>query len=67
MYNTYWTKIDQGYYRVHNGILKYAPLKENDSSIDLDNITEIKNISEEELDRINLSLGSRFKIDEFNE
>lgn len=26
MQNTFWTPIDGNYYRVYNGVLKYAPI-----------------------------------------
>ena len=37
MQNTFWTFIEDGYYRIYDGILKYAPTNDIDNSIALDN------------------------------
>ncbi|MEA2049189.1 MAG: hypothetical protein U9O56_00425 [Campylobacterota bacterium] len=62
--NTFWTIIDDNYYRIHNGILKYAPI-DIDNSIITDAESSVDIISIEKLELINQEFGSTFTINDF--
>lgn len=64
MSSTFWTLIEDKYYRVHNGILKVAPIGNNNSVV----VHEQNTVEFIELNRLNLIneiLGCDFKIDDF--
>lgn len=63
--NTFWTKIDNKYYRIKDGILKETTTNE-DASISIDNKTIVISITEDILKNINEEFGSNFNIQDFN-
>ncbi len=63
--NTFWTKIDNSYYRIKNGILKQAPINA-DGSICIENKIEVVSIAEDILKNINDEFGSKFDIKDFS-
>lgn len=65
MNNTFWTLIEENYYRIHNGILKQAPANELDFTINRDNEIKVEVITSEMLEKINTKFGSCFTIDDF--
>lgn len=66
MNNTFWTQIDDLYYRIHNNILKYAPICKETSKILVDKKSIVQVISSERLEKVNKKFGSNFKISDFN-
>ena len=62
MSNTFWTLIEDGYYRVHNGILKHAPMDQSKSTVLKEQESNVTDISEKKLTIINYELGSNFSI-----
>jgi len=66
MFNTYWTLGDQGYYRVNDGKLLYAPVNNTDYSVDENLEMEVEVVSAEQLEEINRILGTHYTIDEIN-
>jgi DNA mismatch repair protein MutH len=65
MQNTFWTPIDGNYYRVYNGVLKYAPMCSETSIVLTDKEELVEVISAEQLEKINSKLGSSFTVDDF--
>lgn len=65
MQNTFWTLIDGNYYRVYNGVLKYAPMCGETSIVLHEKEELVEVISAEQLEKINHKLGSNFTIDNF--
>jgi len=65
MNNTFWTIIENNYYRIHNGVLKYAPINNIDNSVIADNEANIEVISIDMLELINNEFGSNFIMDDF--
>lgn len=65
MKNTFWTLIDKEYYRVHNGVLKYAPMCSETSTVVTSKESKVEVVSAEQLEKINSKLGSCFTIDNF--
>jgi len=63
--NTFWTLIEDNYYRIHNGVLKYAPM-DTDNSIVHKNESRIEIISIEKLERINDEFNSNFIMSDFS-
>jgi hypothetical protein len=63
--NTFWTIIDNSYYRIHNGILKYAPVNTNDSSVLKSEESCVEVISIEILELVNQEFNSSFTINDF--
>ena len=59
---TFWTLIDNEYYRIHNGILKYAPNENN--SIDINQEITVIDLNDDKLKLINKELGSNFILDD---
>ena len=59
---TFWTLIDNGYYRIHNGILKYAPNENN--RINIDQEITVTNLNDNQLKLINLEFGSNFVLND---
>ncbi|MEA3353253.1 MAG: hypothetical protein U9Q33_05530 [Campylobacterota bacterium] len=66
MFNTPWTLSDDGYYRVDDGKLRYAPSNNIDYSIEYDQETEVEVVTPYQLERINQILGTHYTIDEIN-
>lgn len=62
MQNTFWTLIDNGYYRIHNGNLKYAPMGSETSQILTDKEHKVQDISSELLEKINSKFGMTLSI-----
>lgn len=65
MKNTFWTLIEDKYYRVHNGVLKYAPICDSTSNVLTKNESTVEVISAEQLEVVNTILGTSFIIDDF--
>lgn len=53
MQNTFWTLIENSYYRIENNQLKYAPVNPKDNSVIIENIQPAKDISASTLKLIN--------------
>ena len=65
MHNTFWTLIENDYYRVHNKILKHAPINKKTNTIDLSKKSVVEVISAQKLELVNKNLGSSFMIENF--
>ena len=65
MQNTFWTIIDNNYYRIHNGILKYAPVG-IDNNILHEEESHIEVISIDQLELINYEFNSSFMMSDFS-
>lgn len=65
MNNTFWTLIDNEYYRVHNKVLKHAPLNTDTNSIELSQESKVEVITPELLAKVNAILGCSFIVDDF--
>lgn len=65
MQNTFWTLIDNDYYRIHNKTLKHAPQNQNTNKIETSQETKVEVISPERLEKINEKLGCSFMIGNF--
>jgi len=66
MFNTNWEQSDDGYYRVDNGKLLYAPINNLDYTIDLEEEVEVEVVTAEQLEKINQILGTHYMLDEIN-
>lgn len=64
MENTFWTLIDNEYYRIHNGNLKYAPMCSDTSKILTDEEEKVEVISPELLERINYEFRMTLCVDD---
>lgn len=65
MKNTFWTLIENDYYRVHERVLKHAPYNMETNSVELNEQSVVEVISSDRLELINFVLGSHFDIDDF--
>jgi len=65
MQKTFWTLIEDGYYRIHNGKLKYAPMCGETSKILTNQEEKVQIISPEKLQKINDCLGVSFLVEDF--
>ena len=65
MQNTFWTLIDDSYYRVHNGVLKYTTVCSETSSVLASNESKVETVTAKDLEKINSALGSKFTLDMF--
>jgi hypothetical protein len=65
-HNTYWALGNEGYYRVNDGKLLYAPANNIDYSVDEDYETEVEIVTPQQLEEINRILGTHYTIDEIN-
>ncbi len=65
MNNTFWTLIDNEYYRVHDKVLKYAPINIETNSIESSQESKVQVIVPEQLEKINVILGCSFIVDDF--
>ena len=63
--NTFWTKFDNEFCRIKDGILLQAPSNE-DNSVDTNNEINTISISSDILDKINLEFGSKFTSRDFS-
>ena len=63
--NTFWTLIEDEYYRIYNGALKHAPVCAETSSVLTNEESRIEVISAEKLELINKELGCSFIVDDF--
>lgn len=66
MFNTYWALGKEGYYRVNDGKLLYAPVNNIDYSVDEDFEMEVEVVTPQQLEEINRILGTQYTIDEIN-
>ena len=62
--NTFWTIIEDSYYRIQNGVLKYAPIN-TDKSVLTSEESEVNVISTDILELINYEFGSSFVMTDF--
>lgn len=65
MNNTFWTLIDNEYYRVHDKVLKHAPINTETNSIESSQESKVEVIAPEILEKINEKLGCSFIVDDF--
>ena len=61
MKNTFWTKFDNNFFRIKDGVLLQAPMKPDDT-VDIDNSKIASSLSTDLLEQINQEFGSSFKI-----
>lgn len=66
MNNTFWVKVEEGFYRVHNGILKYAPIDDDNISVNLNEQSRVEVIAPEQLEKVNEILGCSFIASDFD-
>ena len=66
MTNTFWTLIEDGYYRIKDGVLLYAPVCRINSSVLSHEQSIVQIISPEKLELINIEFGSKFLISDFS-
>ncbi len=64
IFNTPWQSSDDGYYRVENGQLLFAPVNNVEYKIEEAMVVEV--VTSEELENINRILGTHYTIDEIN-
>jgi len=62
--NNFWTIIEDSYYRIHDGVLKYAPIGDNNIVL-LSQESHIEVISAEMLELINYEFNSNFDMSDF--
>jgi len=58
MNNTFWTLIDNEYYRIYDKELKHAPLNKETNSIDVSLESVVEVITPERLELINMTFGT---------
>ena len=66
MFNTYWALGYEGYYRVNDGKLLYAPANNVDYSVEEEAQMEVEVVTPKQLEEINRILGTHYTIDEIN-
>jgi len=64
IFDTPWTISDDGYYRVENGKLLFAP--SNNIEYKIEESMEVEVVTPYELEHINRILGTHYTIDEIN-
>jgi len=64
IFNTPWQLSDDGYYRIENGKLLFAPANNIEYKIDESMLVEV--VTPDELENINRILGTHYTIDEIN-
>lgn len=64
IYDTPWTQGDDGYYRVENNKLLFAPV--NNISYEIEESMEVEVVTPYQLEQINRILGTHYTIDEIN-
>jgi len=62
MQNTFWTLIENHYYRIEEKQLKYAPINPTDNSIILEDAKLVTNISSDILDLINKEFNTNIRF-----
>lgn len=62
MQNTFWTLVEDSYFRVHDGVLKTAPLCSDTSSVKTSQESVVKSISPDILEKVNGALGINLSI-----
>jgi len=65
MENTFWTLIENEYYRVYNNKLKHAPQSIETNSINTSKESIVQVIEPERLELVNEKLGCSFVMDDF--
>lgn len=65
MNNTFWTLIEDGYYRIHNKTLKHAPVNQEVNTVEISKESKVEVISPERLELVNEKLGCSFVMDDF--
>ena len=65
MENTFWTLIENAYYRVYNNKLKHAPLNQINQTIETSQESNVEVITPELLEKINKKLGYNFISEDF--
>lgn len=66
MYNTPWAFTDDGYYRVNDGKLLFAPANNIDYTIELEEEIQVDIVTAYQLENINRILGTHYTINEIN-
>jgi len=64
IFNTPWQLSDDGYYRIENGKLLFAPSNNIEYKIEESMLVEV--VTPDELENINRILGTHYTIDEIN-
>ena len=64
IFNTPWQLSDEGYYRIENGKLLFAPSNNIEYKIEESMVVEV--VTPYELENINRILGTHYTIDEIN-
>jgi hypothetical protein len=64
MQNTFWTLINNQYYRVHNGELKYAPACQYTNEVLLQEESKVEVMTGELLEQINEVFGLKLNLDD---
>ena len=64
IFNTPWQLSDDGYYRIENGKLLFAPV--NNIEYKIEESMEVEVVTPDELENINRILGTHYTIDEIN-
>ena len=64
MVNIPWALSDDGYYRVSNGKLLFAPA--NNVNYEIEEAIEVDVVTPYQLEKINQILGTHYTIDEIN-
>ena len=62
MKNTFWTLIEDNYYRIEDKQLKYAPVNATDNTIILEDAKVVIDISKDILELINKEFNSSIVI-----
>jgi len=65
MDNTFWTLVDNEYYRVHDKVLKYAPVNSETNLIESSLESKVEIITPELLEKVNTVLGCSFIMNDF--
>jgi len=64
-FNTFWTKFDNNFYRLKNGILCQAP-SNIDNTVDVNHSENTTSVSSAILEQINSEFGSEFSSRDFS-
>lgn len=62
MQNTFWTLIENHFYRIENKQLIYAPVNPQNNTIILEDAKPVKDISEDILELINKEFNTTISI-----
>ncbi|MEA3314329.1 MAG: hypothetical protein U9Q30_00545 [Campylobacterota bacterium] len=66
LYDTPWALGDEGYYKIEQGRLLFAPINNIDYSVDTQQEMEVEIVTPFQLQEINQILGTCYTIDEIN-